>query len=267
MGTRGRGLRMGMGAQGWENSLPLAVTPRSPRTPGPGGVYHARPTAPDPPARRPTPSPRPAGSPARARDRTHRGGGLPGGRHDGGQRSRHVIAAHTPAPAAARRKRKAERAPGRAQERASGESGPPTGARSGACAPPGPAPRSGPAPPFGPVRPCRPSRRCLRVTMSRRVAPGWLRPRAARVDLRARAAHAPCGRRAWRAGARGHCRPRASGLRPAKVGTWGSFRGVSFRGRSTVYFGGPLPSSSKLQLERETVVTGFPPFTSGRMWS
>lgn len=50
----------------------------------------------------------------------HRGGGLPGGRHDGGQRSRHVIAAHTPAPAAARRKRKAERAPGRAQGRASG---------------------------------------------------------------------------------------------------------------------------------------------------
>lgn len=173
MGTRGRRLRKGMGARGWENSLQFAVTPRPPHIAGPGGAYHPRPTAPDPPAGRPAPSPRPAGAPARARARTHRGGGLTGGRHDGGQRSRHVIAAHTPAPAAARRKRKAERAPGRAQGRASSESGPPTGARSGACAP------SGPAPPSGPARPCRPPRRCPRVTMSRRVAPGWLRPRAA----------------------------------------------------------------------------------------
>ena len=43
-----------------------------------------------------------------------------------------------------------------------------------------------------------------------------------------------CSMRAegWWAGARGHWRPRAFGLCPTKVGTWGSFGGVSCRGRS-----------------------------------
>lgn len=198
MGTRGSG----PGAQDGDGGGGSRVGKQPPARRDPAPSAHSRagrrpPPRPDrtrPPARDPLP-------PARGRPgaRTHRGGGLPGGGHDGGQRSRHVIAAHTPAPAAARRKRKAERAPGRAQGRASGESGPPTGARSGACAPPGP------APPSGPARPCRTPRRCPCVTMSGRAAPGWLRPRAASADLLARAAHAPCGRRAWWAGARGHC--------------------------------------------------------------
>lgn len=189
---------------------PLAVTPRSP--PGPGGVLHPRPTAPDPPARRPTPSPA-RGNPGTPRPHSPRR--WPSGRQARWRATEPALLPHIhPAPGG-RARSEAEggagaRRPGpRACERLVG---PATGARSGAVRAPGappPAPRRPrrPAPPFGPARPCRPQRRCLRVTMSRQR---W-RPvgagRASADDLRARAAHAPCGRRAWRAGARGHADP------------------------------------------------------------
>lgn len=75
----------------------------------------------------------PLGAPAAA---THRCGGLPGGGHDGGKRSRHVIAAHTPAAQTAHVGNGKNWRPAAAQRLASGESQPaPPGARSGACAP------------------------------------------------------------------------------------------------------------------------------------
>lgn len=101
---------------------PAAISGRSPRAPptsqvpsparlwqgrhgrgraGPPAIPRAGGTAaprPSPPAR-PRPPRQQSGAaalPARAPARTHGGRGLPGGRDDGGQRSRHVVTAHAP---------------------------------------------------------------------------------------------------------------------------------------------------------------------------
>lgn len=111
------------------SSDPRPRPPRSPRAgadaPTRGGLRAAAPAGPRAPAAA-----------------THRSGGLPGGGHDGGQRGRHVVAAHPPAGGQRVGSGRERRRPA-VEGRVSPESQPaPPGARSGA--PPAPAPRARP---------------------------------------------------------------------------------------------------------------------------
>ena len=188
--------RAGPGGCGAGGAGPRGRPParRDPAPPAHSPAGRRPPPRPNPPDRtpRPSPGPPPTGprrDPSRGpQRRTHHGGGLPDGGHDGGQRGRHVIAAHTPAPPTARRKRKAERAPGRGPRRCERRVLPAHGRAlrrvRAHAAPRRPVPR--PAPPVAP-----------RVTVPGRPTPRWPRQRAARADLR------PAGRA---------CSVRAAGL-------------------------------------------------------
>ena len=251
----------GPGALGLGAARPPAATPRPPHTARPGGAHHpartprtARPVpAPDrrPPARDATP--REAPSAALTTAVAFRTAGTMAG-SGADMLLPHIHRLHRPRVGSGRRSgRRAA-----AQGGASAEFYPPTGARSGACAP---TPRRA-APSPAPLRRSPRASQC--PAARRRVGRGRGRPE---LTSGPRAARAPCGRPAWGAGPRGHSRPHSL----AKVGkdwTWGAASAVFLLGSAQVCSLG-APASPTLNCNwrgKHSVVTEFPQFADWWLW-